>query len=136
MKVLFFWLVGSIGLIGTILMPDIQGAGISIAQANTFNFLLRIALINFAILSLLMPYFMKHGYVHPNYYNATRYEKAKSEFTIISTGLPGIIGMSYLAFTTPGVKKGLVILVVVIAAFRYLECIYRVGRGSDQEKKR
>lgn len=124
MKYLFFWLIGCFGLFGTFLMPDISGEGLSVVQTDLFNFLLRIACFNFSVLLLIVPNFMKNGWVHSDYYNATRYEKAKTEFYIISFALPGILAISYLAFTIPNVKKGLVLSVAAVAAFRYLECIY------------
>ncbi len=131
MKYLFFWLIGSVGLLSTFLMPNISGEGLSIAQTDLFNSLLRVACINFSVLLFLIPHFIKKGYIHSDYYNATRYEKAKSEFFIISTGLPGILVLSYLAFTTPGIKKGIVIIVLSIATFRYLECIYTLLAKRD-----
>ncbi|MBT4362900.1 MAG: hypothetical protein HN737_11595 [Desulfobacterales bacterium] len=134
MRKLFFCTIGIIGLIGVFFLPNATGEGLSNDQIHLFNFLIRIAIINFSVIMFILPYLMQKGFIHPDYYTANRYEKARSEFFIISSALPGVLIFSYISFLTPGIKKGIIIFVLSIAAYRYFETIYILFKSNRKEE--
>ncbi len=124
MRNLYFIALGSLCLIGVFFLPQVPSDDLTNRQNDLFNLLFRFGIVNFSLIMMVFPLLIKKGIVVTDYYNASHYEKAKSEFIIISAAFPGIICLSYLAFNISRVKKGLLIIVVLITTLRYLECIY------------
>jgi hypothetical protein len=132
-KKVFFWCVGLFGLIGILFLPEISTEGITPEKNKLYTILFKIAIGNFSIVLLFFPTLIDNGYITRYYYDASRFDKAKSDLIMMSLLLPGIILLSYIFLSVLGGRNKLLLLVLCIAAYRFFECIFVVLCGKHEE---
>lgn len=110
---IFFWSIAIAGLF--ILIQAAVMGNDRIILTNFQNPLVRYSLplfgVNMCIVLFLIPIFMHRGIISPDFYNADKYTKAKSEFIILSISAPGWIFLAIAAYHLASNRKLIYVLV-------------------------
>ena len=82
-----------------------------------------------AIYCIGFPLLISKGLILIDYNNATKYSKAKNNFSIITLGLPAIY-FWILGFSKVGDRNPLYFIIIAIIVFAYIHSIYILLKGE------
>lgn len=130
---IIFWGIAAFCLICLVVSFFTNSENIIINSSNVFiKYSIPIVGLYSIMVIFFIPILMERGCISVDYYNESRYVKAKSELLVIMLFLPAIIAFLIACYNKVD-KPILLAIIYFYLGYRFIECLYLVWKNKKGE---